>query len=230
MLNQQLPAHIRDDLQFRLNGRIDHLLLDEFQDTSRQQWAALQPLIEDVLSEHDGSGERSCFIVGDSKQAIYAWRGGCSAIMQDLRQHPGLPDEIAQETMEINYRSSEVVLNSVNQCFSQLATASIITEDPVFDQAARSFAMSFTPHKAARSLAGETAVFEYPAEWEESPILVAEHIAELRQQHLVSASQYSSANEKDLYQHLLIELRERNIPAIGEGGVHIDEHPLVRKF
>ncbi|MCA8982015.1 MAG: UvrD-helicase domain-containing protein, partial [Planctomycetes bacterium] len=60
------------DLWFRLDGRLDHLLLDEFQDTAPLQWRILAPVAEEVLA--DGTGERSFFCVGDTKQSIYGWR------------------------------------------------------------------------------------------------------------------------------------------------------------
>jgi ATP-dependent helicase/nuclease subunit A len=76
----------------RLDGTIDHLLLDEFQDTSPEQWSVLRPLAQHAAAGQfqtsagqalPGSGdgpEPTFFCVGDTKQAIYGWRGGVSAI------------------------------------------------------------------------------------------------------------------------------------------------------
>jgi ATP-dependent helicase/nuclease subunit A len=66
------PLGGRGDLYYRLDGRRRHMLLDEFQDTSRPQWAALEPLVDGVLA--DGAG--SAVIVADPKQSIYGWCGG----------------------------------------------------------------------------------------------------------------------------------------------------------
>jgi ATP-dependent exoDNAse (exonuclease V) beta subunit len=55
----------------RLGEKYRHFLIDEFQDTSLQQWSALLPLIDNAL----GSGG-SALLVGDAKQAIYRWRNG----------------------------------------------------------------------------------------------------------------------------------------------------------
>ena len=76
------PDLLRDELWFRLDGRIDHLLLDEFQDTSLMQWKVLRPLAEEIVS--DGTGERTFFSVGDVKQSIYGWRGGLPGILEHL--------------------------------------------------------------------------------------------------------------------------------------------------
>ena len=61
----------------------DHLLLDEFQDTSSQQWQVLEPLARDIT---ENSQQRSFFCVGDEKQAIYGWRGGVAGIFGTLEE------------------------------------------------------------------------------------------------------------------------------------------------
>src|SRR5690606_38970008 len=60
-------------VQFRLDQRIDHLLVDEFQDTSPTQWRMVQPLLDEIAAG-DAGRPRSAFIVGDEKQSIYGFR------------------------------------------------------------------------------------------------------------------------------------------------------------
>jgi ATP-dependent helicase/nuclease subunit A len=70
-LARDLPAlgeEVVNDLYYRLDGRIAHVLVDEFQDTSIDQWSVLKPLVDEVVAAGDGS--RSYFCVGDSKQSI----------------------------------------------------------------------------------------------------------------------------------------------------------------
>ncbi len=66
----------------RLDATYDHWLLDEFQDTSRLQWNALRDLVDEVLQSD--SGQRSFFYVGDTKQAIYGWRGGDPRLFTEI--------------------------------------------------------------------------------------------------------------------------------------------------
>ncbi len=74
-------------LVHRLDGEIEHLLLDEFQDTSLLQWDVLRPFVKS-LDDRDNS---SFFCVGDVKQAIYGWRGGVAALFDKVeREVPGL--------------------------------------------------------------------------------------------------------------------------------------------
>src|SRR5262249_13099810 len=68
-----------EGLHFRLDGAIHHLLLDEFQDTSLPQWRVLHPIAASIATS-PAKPPRSCFCVGDVKQAIYGWRGGMTAI------------------------------------------------------------------------------------------------------------------------------------------------------
>ena len=69
-------------MNFRLDSSYDHWLLDEFQDTSRLQWQALRDLVDEVIQSD--SGQRSFFYVGDTKQAIYAWRGGDPRLFDEI--------------------------------------------------------------------------------------------------------------------------------------------------
>ena len=100
---------MREALDYRLDAKYQHWLLDEFQDTSRVDWRGLSPLIDEAATNEDGS----VFLVGDKKQAIYAWRGGDVRLFDELRAHYG--DHLAIETMKESYRSASEVLELVNR-------------------------------------------------------------------------------------------------------------------
>lgn len=101
----------RSLIDYRLDARYDHWLLDEFQDTSRPQWQAVGTLVDEILQ--DPGGDRSVFVVGDSKQSIYGWRGGEPRLFDDLKKHYGA--RLAEWEMDLSYRSSGHVLDLVNQ-------------------------------------------------------------------------------------------------------------------
>jgi exodeoxyribonuclease V beta subunit len=97
---------------FRLDSRIKHILIDEFQDTSITQFLIFKPLIDEITSEKEGS----FFYVGDSKQAIYRFRGGQKELFDNVKSMYskfGLKDE----NLNKNFRSRENIVNFVNQCF-----------------------------------------------------------------------------------------------------------------
>ncbi|MDG1358758.1 MAG: UvrD-helicase domain-containing protein [Akkermansiaceae bacterium] len=100
----------RNLIDFRLDARYDHWLLDEFQDTSRPQWQAVQNLIDEIMQ--DAEGRRSVFIVGDGKQSIYGWRGGEPRLFNELKNYYG--DRLAEWDMDLSYRSTQPVLDLVN--------------------------------------------------------------------------------------------------------------------
>ena len=105
----------REAVDFRLDSRYEHWLLDEFQDTSRSEWIGLLPLIDEAATDHG-----SLFIVGDRKQAIYAWRGGEASLFQEVIDRYG--DELKIEKMAESWRSCPEVLELVNQVCGDTTT------------------------------------------------------------------------------------------------------------
>ncbi|MCU0776510.1 MAG: UvrD-helicase domain-containing protein [Akkermansiaceae bacterium] len=106
----------REAVDFRLDSRIDHWLLDEFQDTSRADWTGLLPLIDEAATGDDGT----MFIVGDRKQAIYAWRGGDVRLFDEVLRRYG--DGLVIESMEQSWRSCPEVLELVNRVCGDVTT------------------------------------------------------------------------------------------------------------
>lgn len=92
----------------RLGEEIMHYLIDEFQDTSREQYNTIEPLLENSIS----SGG-SVFVVGDKKQSIYGWRGGDYTLFDEIDDKYNL----ISETLTVNYRSSNKIVKFNNFCF-----------------------------------------------------------------------------------------------------------------
>lgn len=115
MKNYELLAQNidRDFFYFRLDERITHILLDEFQDTSCMQYQILQPIIEEILAGNGRIGDRSVFMVGDEKQSIYMFRGSYAGIFEEATKN------LTQENLGYNYRSSKRVIDFNNEVFSQ---------------------------------------------------------------------------------------------------------------
>ncbi len=112
-----LRGKIKNDfLYFRLDSRIDHILIDEFQDTSILQYRILEPLIEEICSGAGSKEFRSFFYVGDTKQSIYRFRGG----YKDLFGYVAERFDIEVIPMEVNYRSARNIVEFVNETFSPL--------------------------------------------------------------------------------------------------------------
>ncbi|MFZ2278037.1 MAG: UvrD-helicase domain-containing protein [Prosthecobacter sp.] len=109
------------DLWFRLDGRYDHWLFDEFQDTSRVQWNVVRGLVDEVMQ--DDTGRRSFYAVGDPKQSIYLWRQAEPGLFDDvLREWPHQDqDGLEPQTLSQSFRSAPAVLDAVNAVFANPA-------------------------------------------------------------------------------------------------------------
>ena len=104
-------------IDYRLDSRFDHWLLDEFQDTSSLQWKVIENLIDEVMQDH--SGRRSFFYVGDIKQAIYQWRFGdprlFNAIFEKFDTAYG---NIVKIPLMKSYRSNSEITRTINRVFA----------------------------------------------------------------------------------------------------------------
>ncbi|MCH5241827.1 MAG: UvrD-helicase domain-containing protein [Muribaculaceae bacterium] len=115
-----------DDAPFiyeRLGNKIEHYLIDEFQDTSKMQWDVIFPL----LKESDSTGQDS-LIIGDPKQSIYRFRNANHKLITEevprlFQDHISAGHSIEENT---NWRSHTLVVAFNNYFFKVLAT--ILTE------------------------------------------------------------------------------------------------------
>lgn len=119
IVHKLLENHIdKDFLYFRLDAKYNHILIDEFQDTSTLQFKILFHLIDEIIS---GNPEvyKTFFYVGDIKQSIYRFRGGTKELFDYVASifNPMLEVEL----LDKNYRSSKNVVNFVNNTFEPLA-------------------------------------------------------------------------------------------------------------
>ena len=104
------------DLALQLDYRLKHLLVDEFQDTSRSQIRLLR-LLTAGWTPGDG---RSLFLVGDPMQSIYRFREADVGLFLKL-QHEGLGDlPLESLTLTVNFRSTQPVIDWVNAAFERV--------------------------------------------------------------------------------------------------------------
>ncbi|MDX1944883.1 MAG: UvrD-helicase domain-containing protein [Pirellulaceae bacterium] len=212
-----------DDQAFRLDSPIKHLLLDEFQDTAPVQWQVLRPLAQQVAQ----GGGRSFFCVGDTKQAIYGWRGGLAEIFDALADE--LPP-LDQQQLSRSYRSSQPVIDAVNQVFTNL------TNHPSLDQLAEPVAAwqrAFPKHETAKAeLSGCVRLqFAPPArDGEDQAELVWDFAAERVKEHAQSAPRASIGvlvRTNNAVARMIYLLRQKGVAASEEGGNPLVDSPAV---
>ncbi len=108
---------------YRLDGGIDHVLVDEAQDTSPRQWKVIERLTEEFTSGEGARGtERTIFVVGDKKQSIYSFQGADLEEFDGMRLHfaarfAALGRGMEQQELLHSFRSAEAILRVVDLTF-----------------------------------------------------------------------------------------------------------------
>lgn len=114
---------------YRIDGGIDHILVDEAQDTSPRQWDVIEKLADEFASgagARDEEMDRTLFVVGDKKQSIYSFQGADPREF-DLKRASFEESLLAanlkfqNQSLDYSFRSSPAVLRAVDQTFNTLS-------------------------------------------------------------------------------------------------------------
>jgi ATP-dependent helicase/nuclease subunit A len=109
---------------YKLDGGLDHILVDEAQDTSPSQWQVIRAIAEEFYANaSEGAHERTLFIVGDGKQSIYSFQGAdpqvFSQMQQDLRAFAKNSGKTWHDIdLNVSFRSTPEILSTVDAVFS----------------------------------------------------------------------------------------------------------------
>ena len=119
----------KEFIAYRISSEIDHILLDEAQDTNPVQWGIILSLLEDFLS---GGKHKTLFIVGDEKQSIYGFNGSdvnyYNAVKYYLKERfNAINMELSEHNLTTSYRSTKQVLEMVDAKFNEENIISHIT-------------------------------------------------------------------------------------------------------
>ncbi|MEM6621017.1 MAG: UvrD-helicase domain-containing protein, partial [Pseudomonadota bacterium] len=130
---------------YKLDQGIDHILVDEAQDTSPEQWAIIQAIADEFLSgEGARPAGRSIFVVGDEKQSIYSFQGAEPRAFGRMRDWfddrlAQIGPPLGQPRLETSYRSAPAILNFVDAVFQgDVGRGLTATGEPVRHLAHRS--------------------------------------------------------------------------------------------
>jgi ATP-dependent exoDNAse (exonuclease V) beta subunit len=243
------------DALCRLGTRISRILLDEFQDTSREQWEAVLPLAIEALATGG-----SLTLVGDAKQAVYGWRGGDAALFDevdlspDLRRVGGEPKTLF---LTVNRRSRPHIIEHNNAFFSLLeqpetaaaVMRALLPEDTpdIYRQAAAAEVVKIfsgvsqqvppekKPDEHPRNAHAEVVLYTV----EEANAAAVEDVVSRRLQRLFTeelplhweygdiAVLVRTGDEAEFIAELLTQ---RHIPVVTENSFRLFAHPLVGKL
>ncbi|WJW74753.1 UvrD-helicase domain-containing protein [Thiohalobacter sp. IOR34] len=130
LLNRSGHAHW---IQYKLDARVDHLLVDEFQDTNPTQWRLLLPLLEELAAGSDAGRPRSVFLVGDAKQSIYRFRRADARLLDTASGWLEGHLQALRVDLDRSRRSSAAIVDCVNRVFSRPPLAELIPDFPHHD-------------------------------------------------------------------------------------------------
>jgi ATP-dependent helicase/nuclease subunit A len=109
---------------YKLDARIEHILVDEAQDTSPDQWAVVQSIAQDFFAgESAARGPRTIFAVGDDKQSIFGFQGAEPKMLAEMarffeRLAAGAEAGFIRRPLALSFRSTSEVLGAVDEVFS----------------------------------------------------------------------------------------------------------------
>lgn len=152
---------------YKLDNGIDHILVDEAQDTNRTQWSVISALVEEFYTDASASQTgRTLFVVGDAKQSIYSFQGADPLVFDQMRQR--FSDVMHKNKrpwweieLQTSFRSTRAVLETVDAVFAD----SVMQEGVLFSEGQMK-------HRAFRHLAGgEVEVWPLvPQEKQDAPL------------------------------------------------------------
>ena len=115
---------------YKLDGGIDHVLVDEAQDTSPTQWDVIRNLVGEITSGEGArpDADRTIFVVGDKKQSIYSFQGADPREFDRMQAHfrdhlAGGGRALAERSLAHSFRTSSAILRLVDTCFKDQAEA-----------------------------------------------------------------------------------------------------------
>ena len=233
------------DALCRLGSRLTHYLLDEFQDTSDEQWQALRPLVAEALSRGG-----SLTWVGDVKQSIYGWRQGNPELFNGILEDTELLApvlEVERQALPCNWRSREEIIRHTNRLFAPLADTAIASAalsallpegcpESVREAACQRLTLAFaetrqspSPKTQAGGFVAADLIFGEKAEElrqdlrEKLVQLVRDDLGSRRTWAEILVLTRTNSLARDLAEALVAE----GIPVITENSLLLAEHPLV---
>lgn len=236
------PDGVSDAL-LRMGCALTHFLVDEFQDTSEEQWRVLRALVQEALAQGG-----SFTWVGDIKQSIYGWRGGDSRLFDAPLADAGLlaiAPKPERENLGSNWRSLPEIINHTNRFFSALADPDKLGEiakeligsdappeilDETKTRLSRAFAdVEQKPGKSGEERGFVSAGIIEKSEFDDDP--VASRVISLLLDDIGKRRRWSDVliltrgNEQAA--QLAAKLSEKDIPVVTENGLLLKDNALV---
>ncbi len=216
LLNESRITGQLEHLYYRLDTRLSHIMLDEFQDTSMPQFTLIKPILDELLSQD--TDDRSVFVVGDIKQSLYTWRQAEPKLLGAMKDHW---ETLNDESMADSWRSSPIVLNAVNDIFGDLPHNMAMRYKEVGIQAADNWDQQYGTHNAAepnKNMPGyaSLAVADEPEDEPENIKANSEEIAEAMYWSCATHVQEAKAQSPDATIAILVRQTKHIYPLLAK--------------
>ena len=147
----------------KIGTQLEHVMIDEFQDTSTVQWQNFRVLLAETMSHEQGSS----LIVGDVKQSIYRWRSGDWRLLNDIEKQFD-NQQIEINSLKTNYRSERNIITFNNRFFRSAAQLEYLAQRELNEQEAEQLQKAYADVEQAipeeREPRGEISIRLLPAD------------------------------------------------------------------
>ncbi len=242
---------------FKLDQKIQHLLLDEAQDTSPTQWKIIRALCDDFFTGQGQHSEtRSLFVVGDEKQSIYSFQGADPSIFaayQEFFHNAATQNDASWHniTLAQSFRSSPAVLSFVDKIYQNpnlknavSMQAATINHDIIRKDAHGKVALwpLITPEKAEKEKINHWIPATSNQSKHDKDYLAAQNIAQriaiwFQEEKILHNHQRKIEprdimilvqDRKEFIPHLIKALKDRHIPVAGQDRLKLTEHIAIQ--
>ncbi|MCM2343626.1 MAG: double-strand break repair helicase AddA [Alphaproteobacteria bacterium] len=241
---------------YKLDGGLDHILVDEAQDTNPEQWDIIESLVQEFFSGQSARDiQRTLFVVGDEKQSIFSFQ---RAAPERFRQKRNTLQQIIEGAgevwktvpLDVSFRSTSAVLDFADAVFATEALRHGVSETPVrhfsFRQGHAGHIEQWPLFRQPKKNKDKNETYWGPALTPAQPLnarsLLARHIADTIDGWIKCGAQLPSRgraiqpgdimilvrNRKTMVGPLLRELRLRNIPVNGIDRMKLGEHIAIQ--
>ncbi|MBQ4875208.1 MAG: UvrD-helicase domain-containing protein [Rickettsiaceae bacterium H1] len=224
----------RDWVMFSIHDKVQHILIDEAQDNSKEQWEIIRLLSEDFFSGIGAGGvQNTIFVVGDIKQSIYSFQGAEPRLFNIMQKYftdkaAVFNQEIVERNLTTSYRSAVKILESVDKIFNrkEILANNFGSDSPI----------KHICHR--KNETGHIEIWPLIEKNEESDsddkLLLAQKITEkiltlVRNKDIAENEITVLVRRRDAFMHHLIsELRKKKLATSGYDRCTITDHIIIR--
>ncbi len=236
---------------YKLDGGIDHVLVDEAQDTSPSQWDVVKRLTDEFTTGEGGqTTQRTVFVVGDEKQSIYSFQGADPAEFDVMRQRfsdrlSAVGQRLEERDLAFSFRSADPILRLVDRVFDGEAGTGFRKKSlhrPFFDRLPGR--VDLWPFEEKVKTEDDTPWFE-PVDTpdpDNPQIILARNVAGWIDRLLSSGQELPGQNRavrpsdflilvqgrRPIFHNIIKELKARQLPVAGADRLNVGQELAVR--